>query len=193
MVLVLQGPSSAGKSTLARVLQRNLDEYWWRLEADDITAMQPSCANGDWWQPSEEERPHPSWNHDLRLEQWLASYFGCIATIARTGANVIAVGAWIETPWLIDLARTVEGIPALCVGIHCPLEELERSETARGDRGPGYARSHFEKVLAHAPHDLDVDSHTQSPEEIVAAVRRLIPNPPEQPFFERIRKQYNQL
>lgn len=85
-VMMLQGPSSAGKSTLARKLQTRLDEYWWRIEADDITAMQPACANPQWWEPTREERPHSSWDVDVRLARWLASYWGCIATIAKREA-----------------------------------------------------------------------------------------------------------
>jgi len=186
-ILVLQGPSSAGKSTLARQLQVGLEEYWWRLEADDITAMQPVSARTEWWSPTPEERPHPSWKPEVRLERWLAGYFECIATIARTGSNVIAVGAWIDEAWLFDLAGILEGLHALCVGVHCPLEELERREVARGDRHVGYSREHFDVVLAHAPHDLEVNTFTQSWDEIVGDVRALLAAPPEETFFERIR------
>lgn len=187
---MLQGLSSAGKSTLARSLQLGLDECWWVLEADDITAMQPVSPRTGWWTPTAEERPHPSWNPDVRLARWLAGYWGCLATIARTGSNVIAVGGWLETSWLVDLARTMDGIHALCVGVLCPLEEAERREIARGDRAPGYSRSQADKVFAHWPFDADVDSAAQSQDEMVAAIRALLASPPEQTFFERIRLEY---
>src|SRR5579872_6074953 len=123
-VMMLHGPSSAGKSTLAKALQKSLDEYWWVLEADDITHMQPVWQPPEWWEPTREERPHPSWDPDLRLARWLAGYWGCIETIAKTGSNVIAVGGWLQTEWLLQLADTLNGIEAYCVGIYCPLEEL---------------------------------------------------------------------
>ena len=47
-VLFLQGLSSAGKSTLAAALQAALPEYWWMLEADDITRMQPTAERSGW-------------------------------------------------------------------------------------------------------------------------------------------------
>ncbi|MCW3060298.1 MAG: chloramphenicol phosphotransferase [Capsulimonas sp.] len=186
-VLFLQGASSAGKSTLATALQRNLDEYWWALEADDITRMQPTGERTGWWEPTPEERSHPSWNDDLRLSHWLSGYFGCLATIARTGSNVIAVGGWLQTSWLRELAATLEGIDSLCVGVFCPLDELERREIARGDRRPGYARSHYDIVHTHTPYDVHVDTALQTTDESVASIKMALASPPELPFFAHIR------
>lgn len=187
-VLFLQGASSAGKSTLAKALQLGLDEYWWVLEADDITRMQATGPRTDWWEPTPEERPHPSWNPELRLSRWLSGYYGCLATLAKTGSNVIAVGGWLETSWLLEVAATLDGIDALCVGVYCPLDELERREAARGDRPPGYARSHYDAVHTHALYDARVDTSSQTLEEAVVSVRRMLASPPAVPFFARIRQ-----
>ena len=187
-VLFLQGASSAGKSTLAKALQFGLDEYWWVLEADDITRMQPTGERTGWWEPTPEERPHPSWSPELRLARWLSGYFGCLATIARTGSNVIAVGGWLETSWLLELAETLDGIDALCAGVYCPLDELERRELARGGRRPGYARSQFDLVHVHAPYDVHMDTASQTTGEAVASIRRTLASPPAVSFFARIRQ-----
>lgn len=187
-VLVLQGASSAGKSTLAVALQRGLDEHWWALEADHITDMQGTSGRTGWWSPSAAERPHPSWRPEARLEQWLAGYWGCLATLARSGSDVIAVGGWLEGAWLEDLARTMDGIPALCVAVRCPLEELERREVARGDREPGYAASHVAKTFAYGPLDVEVDSHAQTADEMVDVIRGALGSPPSPTFLERVRQ-----
>jgi len=186
-VLFLQGPSSAGKSTLASALQTSLEEYWWMLEADDITRMQPTAERSSWWEPTPEERPHPSWDAGLRLERWYAGYFQCLAAIAKTGSNVIAVGGWLQTSWLRHLADTLEGIDALCVGVYCPLEEIERREIARGDRRPGYGRSQYDLVHMHAPYDAAVDMFAQTTAEAISVIEALLALPPFLPFFARIR------
>jgi chloramphenicol 3-O phosphotransferase len=186
-VLFLQGLSSAGKSTLATALQRSLEEYWWVLEADDITRMQPTSERSNWWEPTPEERPHPSWAPEVWLRQWLAGYFQCLATIAKTGSNVIAVGGWLQTSWLLELADTLDGIDALCVGVYCPLAEIERREIARGDRKPGYALSQYHQVHTHAPYDIAVDTSSQTTKECVEAITQLLASPPEISFFSRIR------
>lgn len=186
-IIVLQGASSVGKSTLAVAMQRALDEHWWVLEADDITRMQATSERTQWWQPIPEEKPHPSWTAKARLMQWLAGYFACIAAIAKTGSNVIAVGGWLETAWLHDMATAFAELDAYCVGVYCSLEEAERREAARGDRGIGYARSHFDRVYAHAPYDLAVDTGVLSTDECVQSVKSLLAAPPDELFFERIR------
>ena len=188
-ILFLQGVSSAGKSTLASALQVSLDECWWILEADDITRMWPTSERTDWWDPTPEERPHPSWNRDLRLSRWYAGYFGCLATIAKTGTNVIAVGGWLHTPELVQLADTLNGLDTLCIGVYCPLEELERREIVRGDRPSGYARSQIELVHTHAPYDAEVNTVTQTTEESIGLIRKVLSSPPARPFFARIREQ----
>jgi hypothetical protein len=143
-------------------LQKGLDEHWWALEADDITRMQATSERTGWWSPAPGERTHPSWDPEARLGQWLAGYFGCIAALAGTGSNVLAVGGWLETAWLRDLADALAPVEAYCVGVSAPLEELERREAARGDRPAGYARSHHEKALRHAPFDAQIDTAAQS-------------------------------
>ena len=192
-ILFLQGASSAGKSTLASALQVSLDECWWILEADDITRMTPHSARTGWWNPPPEERPHPSWNPDLRLSRWYAGYFGCLAAIARTGSNVIAVGGWLQTPELAQLAATLDGFNALCTGVHCPLEELERREAIRGDRPSGYARSQIDLVHTHAPYDAEVNTAAQTTEEAMKTIRQVLALPPAQLFFARIREQYGEM
>ena len=187
-IILLQGASSAGKSTLTTALQLNLEEYWWALGADDITQMQAVSDRTAWWEPTPEQRPHPSWNPEVRLTRWLAGYFGCLATLAKTGSNVIAAGGWLQTSWLLDLAQTLDGIDAYCVGVYCPLEELERREIARGDRKPGYSRSHYDAVHTHAPYDLAVDTAAQTTEECVQSVAEMLAAPPSVPFFSRIRQ-----
>lgn len=186
-VIVIQGPSSAGKSTLAIALQKGLDEHWWALEADDITRMQATSERTGWWTPTTDEKSHPSWAPESRLTQWLAGYFGCIAILAKTGSNVIAVGGWLETQWLHDLADALQGIEAFCVGVTSPIEELERRESARGDRSIGYARSHYKKTFQHAPFDALVDTSTMTTDACIATVREMLENSPEPLFFARVR------
>ena len=188
--MLLQGPSSAGKSTLASVLQRTLDDYWLQLGADDITAMQPGCQPPVWWDPTPDERPHPSWRPEFRLERWLARYWQCLATIARTGDNVIAAGGWLKTDWMIQAAHAFDGIDALCVGVYCPLEECERREVARGDRGVGYARSQFDVIFEHAPFDIAVDTFAMSTVEAAEHIKTSLSTLDSPLFFERVRSRY---
>jgi len=190
-IMLLQGPSSAGKSTLASALQLILDDYWLQLGADDVSAMQPGCQPPGWWEPSTEERPHPSWRPEVRLERWLARYWASLATIARTGDNVIAAGGWLRTEWLVQAAYAFDGIDAICVGVYCPLEECERREIARGDRGVGYARSQFDVIFEHAPFDIDVDTFAMSIQEAADHIKASLSTLKSPLFFDRVRSRYS--
>jgi chloramphenicol 3-O phosphotransferase len=156
--------------------------------------MQPTS----WWaspgltpfDPTPDERPHPSWNRDVVLERWLAGYFGCIATIAKTGSNVIADGGWLETSWLLQLIEALDGIETLVVGVYCPYEEVERREIARGDRAVGYSRSQWERVHVHAPYDVEVDTHAMTTEEAALKIKAALAAPPTPSFFARVWEQY---
>jgi chloramphenicol 3-O phosphotransferase len=82
----------------------------------------------------------------------------------------------------VDLLRPFD---VFFVGIHCPLEELEQRERARGNRSIGDARRDFETIHRDALYDLEVES-TRPPAENAATIiaawkRRLSPS-----AFERM-------
>jgi chloramphenicol 3-O phosphotransferase len=73
------------------------------------------------------------------------------------------------------LAELLGPFDVFFVGIHCPLEELERRERARSDRPPGDARRDFETIHRHAIYDLEIDAMRPPVDNvatIIAAWRR---------------------
>lgn len=53
----------------------------------------------------------------------------------------------------------------LYAGVSCPIEELRRRESARGDRKIGIAKEHFLTYRTAGPFDVEVDTSVSSPEE----------------------------
>lgn len=53
----------------------------------------------------------------------------------------------------------MQNYPVLLVGVHCPIEELDRREAARGDRNPGQARGQLDFVHQREIYDIEVDTH----------------------------------
>ena len=43
------------------------------------------------------------------------------------------------------------------VGLHCPLDELERRELARGDRRIGQAKADFATTHVHCEYDIELN------------------------------------
>jgi chloramphenicol 3-O phosphotransferase len=69
------------------------------------------------------------------------------AAIARAGNLVIVDNVLEDEPtWVENLLALCDGLEVILIGVHCPLEELERRESERGDRRAGMARLQFEQV-----------------------------------------------
>jgi chloramphenicol 3-O phosphotransferase len=149
-IILLNGASSAGKSTLCRAIQ----------EAADVPLLQFSLdffLFGHGVLPARREEGGDFAWAVMRPKLFEGS-FGCLAALAQAGNN-LAVDYIIETPE--QLARLSEGLrpyDVFFVGVHCPLPELERRERQRGDRQAGDARRDFQTVHTFSTYDFEIDS-----------------------------------
>ena len=159
-VILINGASSAGKSTLARAVQKQIDEPFWHLSIDHLreSGVLPldRVRTGDFaWKSM---RP-----------AFFQGFHNALPAIAAAGNNLI-VDHIVETrDWMTSLVHLLAPFDVYFVGVHCPLPELERRELARGDRRIGEARSDFETIHDFVIYDLEVDS-TMPAESNAAAV-----------------------
>ena len=164
-IILLNGASSSGKSTLAAALQQVLDEPFWHYSIDHLLAAKVL--------PSKRiEEGHFSWR-DLR-PQFFAGFHATLPVLAEAGNNLIVEHIVETAEWMERLTRLLERHDVYFVGLHCPLEELERRERARGDRRIGEARVDFETTHRFCFYDLEVSSTppVQQTAEAVAAAWR---------------------
>ena len=162
-IILLNGASSAGKTTLATALQTALEQPYYLVQLDAFEDMIPS-------------RLLTGTAEELEaLTLSARAMHGTVATLSRGGANVIADHVFLDAPgldtWLEDCVRALHDLPVLFVGVHCPLPVLERRELARGDRDVGQARWQSSRVHGHGVYDVEVDTHASSVEACVDAVR----------------------
>lgn len=161
-VIVVNGASSSGKSTLCRALQARLDQPFWHFSIDHlrdagILPTQRIKAGEFAW---EELRP-----------AFFDGYHRCLPALAAAG-NHLLVEHIVETAtWMARLLELLEPFDVYFIGIHCPLDELERRERQRGDRREGEARGDFAIVHTFGTYDLEIDS-TQPLEDNVDTVLR---------------------
>lgn len=174
-VILLNGGSSAGKSTLAKRMQAMLPEPWLSLGVDDLIRAAP---------PSMEDTPDgltiasggaitvgPSYR---RLE---AAWAAGVAAMARAGVGVIVDevlvdGAAGQARWNAALAS----VGVLWTGVRCDAAEAARREVTRGDRMSGMARLQADSVHLGVAYELIVDTTANAPEtcarQVVAVVDR---------------------
>jgi chloramphenicol 3-O phosphotransferase len=174
-IVLLIGPSSAGKSTLAKAVSRRLPNPWLVMPVDLFHKIRtrPSSALTD-----------RQW-HDV-FHRTRAAYHRAMVGAAAVGCDVLGDHALTE-PWrLDDLLRLSAGLDVLLVHVTCDPAELVRRERTREDRDPGTAKTQLRLVFAHGDCDLTVDT-TYGPDEPTAAILDLIRNPPVERAFDRLR------
>lgn len=178
-VVLLNGPSSAGKSTLARALTDRQPTPWHYLPVDLVHSIRsrPAALAGVGWD-------EPAWQDVFRRSR--AGYHRMLAGLAQAGNDVIGDHV-LNEPWRIDdLLSVLGGIPVLLVHVTASLHELERRERERGDRTPGTARAQHEIVFAHGDCDLELDLTDLSAEAAAEQVTDLIDAWPASTAFDRL-------
>lgn len=168
-VLVLNGGSSSGKSTLARALQELLDGCWLRLGVDTLVdAAPPSLfgAAGLSLGDDGEVAVGPDWVAVER--QWMTG----VAAMAAAGACLLVEDNFVSGPaaqqrWQQALRDVAVG----WVGVRCSPEIVTEREAAREDRVAGMAASQAESVHSGITYDMVVDTGRSSPERLATVVR----------------------
>lgn len=183
-ILVLNGTSSSGKSSLLRALQDSLAEPYLEAGLDKFIWMLPRRY-----------LDRPLWDDVLGLadqagesgHRLVTSMHLAIAALARSGQNVLADHVLVEPAWVQHSAQVFAGLPAYLIGVHCPLEVLEQRERARRDRTLGQARAQFGRVHAHGCYDLEVDTAREDVGRCVARIKEFLASGRPATAFEQLR------
>jgi chloramphenicol 3-O phosphotransferase len=163
-IILLNGPSSAGKSTLCRAIQAQIDQPFLQFSLDFFffnSTVLPKQQLKDGAFQWAEMRPRV-----------FDGFFNCLPALALAGNNLV-IEFIIETQTQWDaLRQRLEGFDVFLIGVHCPLPELERREQLRGDRRVGDARRDLKTVHTFTKYDLEIDSSEAADENatrIIAA------------------------
>jgi chloramphenicol 3-O phosphotransferase len=193
-VVLLNGASSSGKTSVARELQRLLPEPHLVAGIDSFLPMlRPDGHIGIFWQ----QRTNENSGGDEAPVRWvfpdregepvqiefsepghrlIRGMHRSIAALARAGNDVIFEHVLLYPGWADDLREALAGIAVTYVGIRCPVEMLENRERARADAVVGQARGHSDVVYANMRYDVEVDTSRMSANEaakvIAACLRR---------------------
>ena len=193
-IVILNGTPRAGKTSIAEAIQERFDGVWMNL-GDDI----PKTITPKRYQPALGLRPggeRPDLE-DLIVRQYAALY-DSIAAHSRQGLNIVAdVGHHdaysVPRGILPDCARRLAGLPALLVGVRCPLETImqRRLETwGRGYEDDGSVPkpvARWQKE-AHRPgiYDLEVDTSKLSPADCAERIRQRLEHGPQPTALARL-------
>jgi chloramphenicol 3-O phosphotransferase len=166
-VVILNGTSSVGKTTLAGRVHDLADEPWVDLDQDGFTkSLLPNWVrkgevgmNDDFEGFSFLRAPDGSVHVEAGSlgQQVLAGYRRAVAALARSGLNVVVAESKFDPTGWEDWAEALQGLRPLWVSVHCSLQECQRRERERADRVQGLAAGHYDLVHSGAIYELEVD------------------------------------
>jgi chloramphenicol 3-O phosphotransferase len=177
-IVVLNGAPRSGKSSIVEAVQETLEGAWMNLGVDVFgrSATPRRFKPGIGLRPGA-DRPEI----ETLVPALYAALFDSVAAHSRLGLNVVAdVGIHdaYSSPLHIlrDAARRLENLPALLVGVRCPVDVvMQRRDAGHDGREGEYATSGShgevpESVLSwekhvHSPgiYDLEIDTSVVTP------------------------------
>lgn len=161
-ILILNGASSSGKTSIIKALQNMLDAPYLHAGLDKFLFMLPSrYLNRPLWDDVMGQADSAGeMGHTL-----VSGMHHALAALSRRGNNILADHVLVEPRWVMECAALFADLPAYLIGVRCPLHVLEQREQDRKDRTLGQARAQFDLVHAHGIYDFEVDTSLHTPDE----------------------------
>lgn len=197
-IILLNGTSSSGKTTIAQALQEVMETPYLHTGIDQFLienlpkrlivysdGIHPATAEG-WLTVFRDEVLSEVRIGPIGYE-WIAGMYRAIAALAEEGLNIIVDDVIYDQGVLKTAVQILPAQQVFFVGIRCPLEVAEGREQARGSRAKGGARVFFNLVHAHGIYDLEVDSAIYSPMECAMQIKSGLQAKPTPSAFSQLR------
>lgn len=185
-VIILNGPSAAGKSSIQKEFQNLMMPHLWIKLGIDNLFDKPmpdiELATIHLWQQLNpirwvETTKDPDNNSVITLftgdegERVAYGMNSAIAAYAQNGCNVIVDYIAYKKEWLDDLAQKLKGLPVYWVKVSIPLAVLEEREIGRGTSPKGHARSHYDTVFWDKVYDFEVHTNQHTAAQIAQQIK----------------------
>jgi chloramphenicol 3-O phosphotransferase len=162
IVIVLNGTSSSGKSTVAHAFQEIAPHLFLNFSIDSILSALP---------PSTVERIATGADiSDLRLKDLVRAFYGCVGKLLEMGHDLVIDHALTARYHVEALLEATNGHEVLLVGLECEPDVLRERERLRGDRRPGIAVDQRKSIHQWLDYDVLIDTGTLSPAEGAARI-----------------------
>jgi chloramphenicol 3-O phosphotransferase len=198
-LIILNGGSSAGKTSLGKALQDRLPGCWMLLGIDAFwTALPPEQLNLSHVTPE-----FYSWRSEIEadgreyfvvtpgpyLDRAMIARYGAIRAYLDAGLDVIADDVVWKQDWLACATRVFDGCRVWFVGVHVADEEGARREVLRGDRHGGWNRGSARAAHTNARgiYDFEIDTTERPPHVLARDLAERIEACSEPTAFARLR------
>jgi chloramphenicol 3-O phosphotransferase len=174
-IIIINGTSSSGKTSIVHALQNLLPEPALEAGLDKFLWMMP-----------ERYLERPLWDEVLGLasvagetgHRLVRAMHHTIGGLSKAGWNVIADHVLVEPAWVKECVGIFSEMPAYLIGVQCPLDVLEEREHSRKNRTLGQARLQYPLIHKDKVYDLEVDTFIFNPEECASQILARLDEPP---------------
>lgn len=181
LLIVLNGTSSAGKTTLATALQAQSTTPLQVSGIDSFLTFQPpsmfalpgsdTASDGFTWLAVQAEGLR-GWTVQAgsKGHALMCAVHSFWATCAEQGISQVVDHVLLSAAMADDLCTRLAPHAPLYVGVRCPLDVVEQRERERGDRYVGQGRGIAGTVHNFLAYDVEVDTSTTAPEDAARTI-----------------------
>lgn len=204
-IIILNGVSSVGKTSIQKALQKIMPEPYLSLGIDNmlVGTLPEQCMTGDFFNT---DRPkdgvqgmHGYFAKDeqgklFKLEfgpacqKLIRGMHRSFAAMAREHNNIVVDYILYDQRWLPDLVDALCGYRVYFVGVKAPLDIVQKREKKRGTSPEGHARAYYDKVHKHGEYDIIIDTLELTPEKAAEKIKAFIDQKPQPKAFKRLYK-----
>lgn len=181
-IIYVNGPSSSGKTTLAKALQKEFDLPFLHIGIDRVIGMMPEKLNnwegqpaslGFSWKESIDETGHLV--HEIQTgpfaRKMVQTLVEIVLTMARMGHYIVIDDVSFGKSQVDIWKDALKDYKVIWIGLKVPLEILEAREQERGNRMHGSARSQYFQVHKDVVYNLEFDTSKDSLETIIITIK----------------------
>lgn len=175
-IVLLNGNGSAGKTSIAKALQKIAAEPFLHVSMDVFIDMMPASMfetpDGLVFRKLEEDgKPVIEIVTGPAAHRVFYAMRFAMAALARKGNNLIVDDVLLDGD-AAEYAEAFQGLTVHWVGVFAPLDVLEERERARGDRDIGLSRWLARHVHKGMTYDLELDTSRLGPDECAQQIKR---------------------
>lgn len=170
MFILLNGTSSAGKTSIAHALRKQLADPTLIFSRDQFHQSLPA----QFWEDAALRR--------VIGPTLFRQFHQSLLPFCTEEQNVIIDHVLNQAEWAPEIAGIFEGVDLYFIGVKCPIEITEERERSRDDRPNGLARSQIDVVHAHGAYDFTVDTSRLSAQRCAADIINHVRNNPPTAF-----------
>ncbi|WP_145141365.1 chloramphenicol phosphotransferase CPT family protein [Paenibacillus sp. Y412MC10] len=188
LIVLLNGTSSAGKTSISRELTNQKEILFHHLSIDDFYHNYNNFINNKFPDLKPVRKLDDEVIGQIIFDPIISMYYATIKLFSEMGLNVIVDTVIENDKWFNDYLDVLFDYPTLFVGVICSKEELARREQIRGDRKIGLAASQFDKVYSFNEYDLEVNTEELSPTECAENILNFIKSDQDYAAFKKLSK-----